>query len=103
MPDNPITRDQADQIIEDYFIKLAKLEANICQITNEEPLCGGIYRTWPEDEDVWYVYPEPRGGSLGGSRVIVISRKTGKILLTGKWGNNVTNDFTEISNKSLFG
>ncbi len=84
--DNPITKEQALKSIEDYFIEEAKREVSHCKISNEPPTFCGIYRTWPEDEDVWYVYPPPREFKLGGSRVIVVSKKTGKILFDREVG-----------------
>ena len=41
----------------------------------------GLYRpSWGETETVWVAYPPGNIGQVGGTRTIVISQKTGKVL-----------------------
>ena len=54
----------------------------IASITDQAPDFGSIYGSWRENE-VWYAYPAGAGNMVGGSRVIVISKRTGKILSDG--------------------
>ena len=38
------------------------------------------YCSWEDDQELWLAYPREDGFRLGASRMIVISRKTGKII-----------------------
>jgi hypothetical protein len=49
----------------------------------------GVYGVWDKDEEVWVVYPPSRSHSMGLSRVIVISKKSGRILGEGRSGKKV--------------
>ena len=40
----------------------------------------GLYSTWDVDEEVWIAHPSSGFDHIGASRIIVISKKTGKIL-----------------------
>ncbi len=46
----------------------------------------GFYNTWDVNEEVWIAYPSSGFGHIGASRVIVISKTTGKILADYKAG-----------------
>ena len=41
----------------------------------------GIYNTWDKDEKVWLVYPPDNINHVGETHIIVISQKTGDVLI----------------------
>ena len=75
MSKKQISKEKARKLVKDYLASLI----GIASITGQELSFGSIYGSWPENE-VWYAYPAGAGNMVGGSRVIVISKRTGKIL-----------------------
>ena len=51
----------------------------------DEP-AEGLYRFW-EDEPAWYVWFLPRHFGLGSSEVVVVSKRTGRVIGSGSAGD----------------
>jgi len=47
---------------------------------------NGVYNTWGVEEEVWIAHPSSGFDHVGASRIIVISKKTGKILADCMYG-----------------
>lgn len=60
----------------------ATLGKHLCGelIDHKGPLPGLYQISWDENEDVWIAHPSNSFDYVGGTRTIVISKKTGKIL-----------------------
>lgn len=54
------------------------------KVTEEPP--PGLYRVW-DDEPAWYVWFLPRFFGLGSSEVLVVSKRTGRVLGRGSAGD----------------
>ncbi len=78
MTEKEISKDDARKILQEYLVK------NV-EITEQEPAYGAIYKSYPEDR-VWYAQIPGIGCSIGGSRIIIISKETGEICFDGMVG-----------------
>lgn len=83
-----LARSQVLKTLTEYFLKDTKKRLKQCVITGQKAACGTIYRTWPEDTPVWYVYFPDNGPVMrtGPCRIIVISKIAGTILFDGYIG-----------------
>ena len=77
MSSNPITKEQV-------YTKLGK--HLIGDLMTHKGHIDGVYNTWGVDEEVWIAHPSSGFDHIGASRIIVISKKTGEILIDGVFG-----------------
>ena len=75
MSKKQISKEKARKLVKDYLASLI----GIASITDQKPSFGSIYGSWSENE-VWYVHPAGDRNMIGGSRIVIISNSTGKIL-----------------------
>jgi hypothetical protein len=80
-----LNRSQAVQVVKGYLLEKAETRAEQCLVTDKMSAIGTIYKTWPQDTPVWYVLCPDNGptATVGPSRVIIISKKTGEVLFDG--------------------
>jgi len=71
----------ADEITkEQVFAKLGRdLSGELKEHTGN--INGVLWPSWGKDEKVWMAYPPDNIGHVGASRIIVVSQKTGKVLV----------------------
>jgi len=87
MTEKEISKDNARKILQEYLVKAVKHLVKAVEITEQEPNFP-IYKTLPEDR-VWYAYiPNTTFPFyVGGSRIIMISKDTGRIHFDGIVGD----------------
>ena len=84
MSSDQITKEQAQVILEDYLVQKAKEKARTLKIEDKQPEGVAIYG---DSEDCFFVYvPDDNHFFVGASRLIGISKKTGKITIDGMYG-----------------
>ena len=82
MTEKEISKDDARKILQEYLVESVKDLVKTIEITEQEPAFGVIYKSYPEDR-AWYVQIPCPGCSVGGSRIIIISKETGGICFDG--------------------
>ena len=75
MTEKEISKDDARKILQEHLVKAV-------EITDQKPTFGSIYKAWPKNR-VWYARIPSTGCSVGGSRIIIISKETGRIYFDG--------------------
>jgi len=81
-----ITKEQAYEILKNYEIKRLEHHLQNTEIVDTKPDWAAIYLT-DKSSDNWYCIPP--GDSLphiGASRIVVISKSTGKVIFDGLCG-----------------
>jgi len=82
MTEKEISKDDARKILQEYLVKSVKDLVKTIEITEQAPAFGVIYKSYPEDR-AWYAYMPSTRACVGGSRIIIISKKTGGICFDG--------------------
>lgn len=85
MPKYPISEEKAHKILEDHFVAMAREAAKDAIFTEEEP--EGVYKI--NDDPCWWTSGMPcehPNTMIGATYRIGISKKTGKILYAGMYG-----------------
>ena len=77
----PISEEHARKILEDHYVTMARVAAKGAIFTDEEP--HGIYKVG--NDPCWWTC-EHSGSMIGATHRIGISKKTGKILYDGMFG-----------------
>ena len=87
MPKYPISEEQARKILEDHYVVMARKAAKGAIFTEEEP--AYLYKVSNSDPCWWTsgMPCEHSGSMVGGTYRIGISKKTGKILYDGRFGD----------------
>ena len=78
MTEKEISKDDVRKILQEYLVK------NV-EITEQEPAFGATYKPCSNDR-VWYAQIPGTECSIGGSRIIIISKETGGICFDGVIG-----------------
>ena len=82
MSEKEISKDDARKILQEYLIQNVKDLVETIEIT-ERKSTDTIYTSSPNDSG-WCVHiPNDRPGIIGGSRIIFISKETGRVGFDG--------------------
>ncbi len=87
MDNKTITKEQARGILEDYLVQRAKEKASKLEIRDFQPDDGyGVYSADRITNCFIVDVPDDSHFCIGASRMIAISKETGKIIIDGRFG-----------------